>query len=181
MSGRTDFFTITIIAVSLVAVLTDVLRGRIYNWLTLPALAAGLVASFSVGGLATGGDALLGAGAGLALYGWIFFLGFMGGGDVKLLMALGAWGGLRFAVETALLGVLLGGLMSVGMLAVHGRLRDFARRMHRFLLTLFVKELEIETPQVDRKLTMPYGIPIAAAAIWIVLGDPFLRWGMRLW
>jgi prepilin peptidase CpaA len=111
----------------------------------------------------------------------MFWLGVMGGGDVKLLMALGAWGGLAFTEEVAVLGVLLGGALAVALLASRGRLLAFIGKMRRFLLTVFVKELELELPKVDRKLTMPFGIPIAAAAIWSAVAHPLLSWGFRPW
>jgi prepilin peptidase CpaA len=147
----------------------DLARGRIYNWLTFPVLCAGLVASGIWGGWSVFVGALLAVVAALLLYGWMFLLGHMGAGDVKLLMALAAWGGLKFAVYTAILGVLLGGVMAAVILIVTGRMPDFLRRLYRFLVCLLVKELEFEAPRVDRKLTMPYGVPIAAAAIWVLL------------
>jgi prepilin peptidase CpaA len=167
--------------ISAVAAVTDLLRGRIYNWLTGPALLAGLGAAAWLRGWGGLGDATLGACAGLLFYGWMFWLRVMGGGDVKLLMALGAWGGLAFTEEVALLGVLLGGVLAAVMLALKGKMLPFAAKMKRFLLTLFVSELELEMPRVDRKLTMPFGVPIAAAAIWSVLSHPLVAWGFRPW
>jgi prepilin peptidase CpaA len=172
MSGRTDL---------LIAAVSDVVTGKIYNWLTLPALACGFAAAGYLGGWAGLGDAALGAGIGLVLYGWMFWIRVMGGGDVKLLMALGAWGGLAFAQEVAVLGVLLGGIFAAAWLGLHGKLPAFVAKMRRFLYSLLIKELELELPQVDRKLTMPFGLPIAAAAIWSALSHPLLRWGFLPW
>lgn len=182
MSGRTDLLTAGILFISLFAAITDLLRGRIYNWLTLPALLAGLVISAWLQGWSGLGDALLGVFLGLLMYGWMFFpVGVMGAGDVKFLMALGAWGGLRFTAEVGILGVLLGGVMAAAILVFQGKFTDFYRKMRRFLLSVLVKELEVEPPKVDRSMTMPYGIAIAAAAIWVRLGDPFTRLGVKLW
>lgn len=180
MSGSTEALT-AIIGISLVAAICDVLRGRIYNWLTLPALVLGLAwSSWNAGwpGLAQG---LLGAALGLLAYGWLFWIGVMGGGDVKLLMALGAWTGPQYVAHVALLSILLGGLMAAILLLFKGRLIDLGARLYRFLLSVFVKELEVETIRIDRKHTMPFGIPIAAAAIWVAVANPLERWGLRLW
>lgn len=180
-SSLPAFILYPVIALSLAGAVTDLLKGRIYNWLTFPAILIGIAASVAWRGWGGLGDSFLGVGLGFALYGWMFWLGFMGGGDVKLLMALGAWGGARYATEVALLGVLLGGAMALVVLLFSGKLGAFARKMYRFLLTVFIRELELEPPKIDRKLTMPYGVPIAAAAICVAVLDPFEKWGLRLW
>lgn len=161
--------------VSLACACTDLARGRIYNVVTLPVLGLGLVFSAWTDGWTGARDSVAAALLGLALYGWMFRIGVMGGGDVKLLMALGSWGGPRFTIETAFLALMLGGALALVLLAVKRRLVDFVRRMRRFVLSLAVRELEIETPTIDRKLTMPYGVPIAAAAAWLACG------GARPW
>lgn len=176
-----SFVLYPVVAISFVAAATDLARGKIYNWLTLPAIALGLVAQAAVGGLGGLLSGLAGAGVGLLAYGGLFLLRAMGGGDVKLVMALGAWGGPRFAADVALLGLVLGGLLGLVMMLVTGRAPGFVRRLYRFLLTVFVRELAVEVPKIDQKFKMPYGLPIAAAAIWVAIWNPLEKWGLRLW
>ncbi len=121
---------------------------------------------------------MLGLALGLVLYGWMFWIGMMGAGDVKLLMALGAWGGANYCVRVGLLGVFLGGAMAFVILTFQGRIVTLGLKLYRFLLSSVVRELALEPPAIDRKLTMPYGIPIAAAAIWILIEDPLKKWGI---
>jgi len=83
-----------------VATFTDLRDRCIPNWLVLPFLLVGIVLSpwrpdwggsvFSFGwhGLV---QSFAGMGLGFLVYGFLFWLGGMGGGDVKLCAALGAW------------------------------------------------------------------------------------------
>jgi Flp pilus assembly protein protease CpaA len=159
----------------------DLVFGKIYNAFNLPVLLIGWGACFALAGFSGLGLGVLGAVLGLVLYGWMFALGQMGGGDVKFLMALGAWGGPEFVAKTAILGVLVGGAIAVVQLGFRGKLAGFIARMQRFVLSIVVRELEVERPKIDRTITMAYGVPIAASASWIAYSDPFVRWGIRLW
>ena len=119
-SGRIDSNLLIsgILALGFAGAVTDVLRGRIYNWLTVPAALAGFAASAWVAGWSGVTGSLSALALGLLLYGWIFWLGAMGAGDVKFLMALGAWGGAsggHYVVDTALLGIVLGGIFCAGL------------------------------------------------------------------
>jgi prepilin peptidase CpaA len=170
--------TAVIVAVCVAASVTDLLRGKIYNVMTLPALLFGLGFAAYSGGM-SGFLAALGAAAlGLVLYGWMYGLRFLGAGDVKLLAALGALGGSwQFVVQTAILGVLFGGVLALVILLAKGKLPGFYARMREFFLGLLVKELEVIPPRIDQRERMPFGIPIAAAAICVrVLG-----WGVGGW
>jgi prepilin peptidase CpaA len=179
--GKIDSAQTIILFTSLVAVITDLRSGKIYNWLTLPVFAMGIIISSFAHGWIGFGESLLAAVAALALYGWMFGLRILGGGDVKLLMALGACGGLKYTVQVAILGVLLGGLMSLGILVYKNRLKGFLKRLYGFLFSVFVPELEVLPLKVDQNLTMPFGIPIAVAAVWVIFGNPFVCLGIELW
>ena len=144
MPGKIDIPTLAICLLALLASGSDIAFGRIFNWLTAGmALIAILYASVEHGFPGVG-SALLGVLAGLALYGWMFFIRVLGGGDVKLLMAFGAWGGARYALDVALLGVFLGGAMALLMLVAKGKAGDYARRAYRYFISLMVREIELE-------------------------------------
>lgn len=172
--------TVAIFILALVASVTDVARGRIFNWLTLPMTFGAFVYAAFTQGWSGLGHSLLGFGLGLLFYGWMFWIGVLGGGDVKLLMAFGAWGGAQYVGEVAIMGILLGGVMSAIMLLVQGHFMHFSKKVYRFVLSLVVKELEVEMVQINRKLTMPFGVPISCAALWVLLGHPLEHWGSHL-
>jgi prepilin peptidase CpaA len=182
LNGKTDaaFLLYAILVISLSGAITDLVCGKIFNWLTLPAVVLGLAASFWLGGFEGLSSAMLATVAGLFLYGWMFIFGAMGAGDVKFLMALGAWGGLKFVVQTALLGIAVGGVLALAMLIFKGRFKSFIQRMHHFFLTALLEELTIEKPKIDYSLSMPFGIPIAIAAVWVAFGHPWEMLGVSL-
>lgn len=173
-----NWWPYAVLAISAAAAVGDLVAGRIPNWLTAPAFLIGIAVSFVFGGWSGGAAAVLGGLAGLALFGWMFWLGVIGGGDVKLLMAVGVWGGSRYCTGVALLSIMLGGGMALLLLGAKGRLRGFFARVRRFFTTLLIPELEMETLRLDRELTMPFGIPIAAAAVWSAFGHPLAAVGL---
>lgn len=116
---------------------TELRDGKIYNWMTLPALGLGLLLA-ALGGRAAFYDAL----AGVVVGGGIFFLPYLvsgisrgrpviGGGDVKLAAAIGALTGLRFTLSVVYYGVLSGAVIG---LAVIGW-RYFSRRQQKKMLS----------------------------------------------
>ena len=176
-----DYRAICIILISFIAMATDLWRGRIFNWLNL----SGMIAGLSLGFILSGWDGLLqsflGMLLGLALYGWIFWLGFMGGGDVKFLMALGSIGGAKYTAEVALLAILCGGGMSIVLLLVKGKLIIFLKKIYFFFLSIFVSQLEIQLPKIDHSVRMPFGVPISVAAVWTYFSHPLVKSGLVLW
>lgn len=156
--------------------LWDLRTGRIPNAFTFPVLLAGLVWQTWSRGPAGLGDAALGVLLGFLILGWMYALGHLGGGDVKFLMALGAWGGSIFALKVALLSILLGGVLAAVVLAFQGKLGEVFLRIFRFLRSAWIAQLALEFPKVDRSRTLPFGLPIAVAAAWILLSDPLASW-----
>jgi len=102
------YLLICALAIAVVGAVNDVRGARIPNWLTYSGLLSALVVRFSIFGWA----GLRGGFAGLLLAGGIFYflflLGGMGGGDVKLMAAVGAWAGTKQAIS------ILGGCVSAG-------------------------------------------------------------------
>lgn len=172
MFGRTEIFLSAVTLFSCLTVFTDLLKGKIYNWLTYPAILVGLAYGIYSGNIA---DSLLGTVLGLLCFGWIFLKGMMGGGDLKLLMAFGAWGGSAYVLKTALLSILVGGVLSAILLLQKKKLASFMTKLRLWFASVVVKELRDARPEVDRSLTMPFGIPLAIAAVWVAWADPFTR------
>jgi len=112
------------LAVCIIAVVTDVRSLKIYNWLTLPALASGLVWQVAMHGFDGLLDGITGVLVAFAVLLIPFVTGAMGAGDVKLMSALGAWVGVSFASQIVLVACLLTGAASLIVLLRRGGLRS---------------------------------------------------------
>jgi prepilin peptidase CpaA len=116
--------TAVVLVAALIAAVTDLTRFKVYNLLTLPLLAAGLIYHAWDGGAAglamSAAGMLLGAGV-LMVF---FLMGGMGAGDVKLMAALGAWLGLPAVFYVFVVSALAAGVYSLVLMAVCGSSRE---------------------------------------------------------
>ena len=106
------------ILVGLAAMIDDLARRQIANWIPLSALAAGFgwqIGQSGLNGLLYAG---IGTVAGFAVFLIFYLLGGMGGGDVKLMAGFGALLGFHQLIAAALWTAGVGGLIAVGVLSV---------------------------------------------------------------
>jgi prepilin peptidase CpaA len=130
----------------LIAAFTDLKSRRIANWLN-GAIALGAPLFWWASDMALWPDIAMQAGVALATFAVLsvlFAVRAMGGGDVKLLTALAMWIAPALFMKLLLMMAMLGGLLTIGFGIWHiwRRQRD--------------------------KLTIPYGVAIAAAGLWII-------------
>ena len=115
---------IVLVSLLLVASVTDVLKGRIFNWTTYPGLIAGVlfgaIRLSEAGRLELDTTGLTESLLGIVGCGGImlpcFLLSDMGGGDVKLLATVGAFLGLQHGLTALLWTIVLGGVTGLAML-----------------------------------------------------------------
>lgn len=106
------------ILVGLAAMIDDLARRQIANWIPLSALAAGFGWQIGQSGLSGLLYAGIGTVAGFAVFLVFYLLGGMGGGDVKLMAGFGALLGFHRLLEAALWTAGVGGLIALGVLGV---------------------------------------------------------------
>ena len=141
------------------------------NWLTL----TGFVVALGLRAIDGGGPELLqglaGAGMGLALSFPLFALGGMGGGDVKLITAVGAFLGPLQLTYALLATALIGGLMALVVAARRGALGRVVRSSGGVAATLLAglamrADLKsLPTLESEGAIRIPYGVPIALGAV----------------
>jgi prepilin peptidase CpaA len=159
---------IVVLAVGVLACIIDVRTRRIPNVLTFGAALAALLFHVSIGGwrglaFAAGGWAL-----GLALFLPFFLLRGMGGGDVKLLAALGAWLGAMQVIWLALFASIAGGVMALIVALSSGHLRQMFRNLGTMLLFWYVagpRPVPEQTLERSGSPRLAYAIPILVGTV----------------
>jgi prepilin peptidase CpaA len=106
------------ILVGLAAMIDDLARRQIANWIPLAALAAGFGWQMGQSGLRGLLYAGIGTVTGFAVFLIFYLLGGMGGGDVKLMAGFGALLGFHQLIAAALWTAGVGGLIALGVLGV---------------------------------------------------------------
>ena len=155
---------------------SDVRSRRIPNLLTVGAAATAVVLGVVEGGWPGLVDALSGLGMGLALLGAPFALGIAGAGDVKFLMAFGAFLGPRRTVEAFIWATAAGGLLAVAVLGVSPRARTrVLTSWIQFKNLLYTRDASVLKPETrSDTIGVPYGLALAAGAVIAQLGRGFL-------
>jgi prepilin peptidase CpaA len=135
------------------AMVDDLARRRIANWIPVAALAGGFGWQIGQHGWWGALNALGGTAAGFAAFLVFYLLGGMGGGDVKLMAGFGALLGWPGVLWAALWTAFMGGILAVGALAV----KAVWRRIRG------VKQVDGETRE-----SIPYA-PAIALGVWLAL------------
>ena len=155
--------------VGVAAVVDDLKRRHIANWIPALAFAAGLVLQSVQGGWRGTGSSLLGTLAGAGVFLIFYLLGGMGGGDVKLMAGFGALLGPKLLLEAALWTAGCGGLMAalvLGWSSVRNALRPAAKTAAG--RTEEGGSKEEEQSRAKRVETIPYA-PAITAGVWLAL------------
>lgn len=101
------------------ACVTDVRSRRIPNWLTIGSAGVAVAAHAALAGWAGVQQSVFGWAVGTLIFLPLFLLGGMGGGDVKLLAAFGAWLGPLDVLWLAAYASMAGGVLSLAVAARH--------------------------------------------------------------
>jgi prepilin peptidase CpaA len=163
-----DAASIAVLALGAAAAAIDSTTRRIPNALTLASAVAGVVFAAVTGGLHGLGWSLAGWVVGLLLFLPLFALRAMGGGDVKLLAAFGAWLGPALVCWVAVYGAIAGGALALPLVLWRGRLRTTIVNMWAIVTHWRLAGLKphpvvtLDNPDAVR---MPYALPIALGAL----------------
>lgn len=149
-----------------IAVYTDVRVGRIHNWLTVPFMGAGLALNAVNAGLDGLGASLAGIGLGLGVFVFSSLFGrILGGGDIKLLMAIGAIQGATFLLWTIVYMAIIGGVLAIAVAVWRGELLAGLKRLWAGLMMRLCAKMPIDVSDSHSQARLPYAIPIALGSL----------------
>jgi prepilin peptidase CpaA len=179
-----EVFSWIVLAVVLVlAAVCDLRWGSVYNWLTYPAIVVGLALGAAAG--AAAGDwkdgltnHVLGFGFAFGVLFVAYLMGGMGGGDVKLMAAVGAILGWPGALHAVFYSFLVGAAVGLVMMVWRGQTWSALRR-----LWLAIRILPLPTARMDEAVPtstfrVPFGFAVCLGTLWYVAED---RLGGSLW
>ena len=133
MSGGSEYALWALLAVASV---TDLVWGNIFNGVTFAFLVVGVVYRFWRAGIPEGVTALIAIAVAFIFFFPLWRLKLFAAGDVKLLMAVGAWSDSRLVIELALGAILVGAVVGsivlvrkLGLMAGLRSVREHARVM----------------------------------------------------
>jgi prepilin peptidase CpaA len=155
------------------AALSDVRSRQIPNWLTI----LGIIAGFALHSWFDGMEGLLFAGAGFGaacvLFLPLFALRWLGGGDVKLMIAIGALTGWKALIVIFILDGIFGGFVAGVLVLTKGRLRRTFSNIGQMMRALlhgrapWRESAELEAGS-EQSLGMPRAVTIAAATLLVL-------------
>ncbi|MBY4866412.1 peptidase A24 [Burkholderia sp. Bp9017] len=164
---------VTLLAI--VAASTDITSRRIPNRVVALGLAGALVVQCALHGVQAGLIAwLAGAATGFGLLLPFYLLRGMAAGDVKLMLAIGAWVGAQMAFYIVLAAFVAGGVGALAVALMHGRMRRMWMNV-RMLVAGRAYGLRMgaggEPAAVESIGTLPYGVAIAAGTLGMVFAS----------
>jgi prepilin peptidase CpaA len=163
-----DAPSLAVIGLGIAATVADSTTRRIPNALTIGASAVAVAFAAATAGLTGLGSSAAGWVVGVLLFLPLFVLRAMGGGDVKLLAAFGAWLGPVLVCWVAVYGAIAGGLLAIPWLLVRGRLGETLASTWGIVAYWRVAGLKPHpavTLDNPRSVRMPYALPIALGAL----------------
>lgn len=164
----TTFILIAILAASLVC---DLRSRTIPNLITIPAMVLGIIINIMKNQV---------EGIKLSFFGILisfliliipFYIGGLGGGDVKLMMAVGALMGPWFALNALIYTAVAGALMALGIIIYQKKLGKCFSNIMGYLASIFLLQEIVPIDKEEARTYFPYGLAIGIGTLLTVFLD----------
>lgn len=166
---------VALLGILAVAVATDVRTGKIRNWLTFPALASGPIINFLIGGKSQAALSFAGMGAMILVAALLLTFRLVGGGDAKLLVAVGSLAGWTLVVPALLFTAVAGGMMAIIALLAQRKVFALFGQFARMIWLRMGLRVGSSWQSVTRT-KLPYSVAIAAGTILAMFWQPAMLW-----
>src|SRR5438876_10006703 len=164
---------VTVVIFVALCVTADLRTRRIPNAISGVAMLLGITLNTASMGTAGLLDSLSGLGVTIGVLLWPFAMGGIGGGDGKMMGAIGALLGLGLALMALAPGVILGGAAMVWHLARQGRLREkvmaTATMFQAAALTRALGPLRVAAAD-QGAVALPYSVPLGLGTLAALIG-----------
>ncbi len=187
-----------VVALVVPAAVVDLRAGKVPNWVTYPAILAGLVIHALLGGwvgdanagsrVSWLGPAVFGYGNDMGLTGAavgfavgffplmvVWLAGGIGGGDAKLVGAIGAIGGWRLAVGAMMYGFVIAALMAVVVMVYKKVTLRTLRRVWHTVVLLVTPGAKPADPTSKDSPQIPFAVALCLGTVAAMI-SMFLRW-----
>lgn len=146
-----------------IALITDIRYHKVFNWLTLPAIGIGLILGFIPG---QGGmpSHILGAGVGFGIFFILYAMKIVGGGDVKLMIGLGAIMGYPFIFALTFYSLVAGAVIGIFEMIISKRFLKGIKNIFLFFKQALTPELKPFIPEKDMG-KIPFAVSIFIGVI----------------
>ncbi|MFC1849614.1 prepilin peptidase [candidate division CSSED10-310 bacterium] len=162
-----------LVLVVLICAITDLQKQKIYNFITFPAIIAGLGLGLAFNGVQGLVNSLVGMLIGFTIFLMMHILGQMGAGDVKLMAAVGALGGFPFILYALFLSVVCGGIISLLVAIWQGRLLKSFSNIFRALFSTVMPGVTRQPLSEKNSTQIPYACAVCLGSIGAVLESVF--------
>ena len=164
------FSDILLILLLVISLTTDLIAHKIYNCVTFPAVAVGLLISVLNHGLGGLASSMLGLGIGFCVFAIVFAFGGVGGGDVKLMAAVGAIRGYPFILNACFYGILTGGILAIAVMIWKGTFWRGLKNIFRLIFSFVIPKLKIEALKLSDSEKIPYGVALSVGVFiaWVL-------------
>jgi len=167
-----------ILLVFLIALYFDLRYQRIPNLLCAITLLTGLIAQsyfFGWAGLLSG---VIGAGLALVILFPAFAFKLLGAGDVKLMIAIGAFLDVKFLLWSLAYAIIAGAITSVFLALYKLGWKPFREILAHYLRCLYLRQFIRASNQAFLKLKVPYAPALAIGWLWACSQNTDVLWLM---
>lgn len=174
LSAAQLVFLIAILLFTLAAAISDIRTRKIPNKMTVPMCLAGLVYQvgfFQINGLWT---ALIGFAAGFGILFVLWMIGTAGGGDVKLMGALGPWMGGILTLKVLFCALIFVTVGTIGVVLYSALSKGVRRTKTQYLKKKATAETSGER---QKRRIMAFAAPVALATWCVVIAEMVIHSG----